>query len=57
MGVDALKESLKKRLKGYVELRSHRRQTLSVSVKDGKIDTLNSGALEGACARVLINGS
>ena len=57
MVVDALKGSLKKHLEGYVELRYHRRQTFSVSVKDGKIDTLNSGAVEGACARILIEGS
>jgi TldD protein len=57
MVVDVLKECLKKRQGGYVELRYHKRQTFSISVKDGKIDILNSGAVEGACARFLINGS
>ena len=55
--VEVLKKSLKKHPEGYVELRYHKRQTFNISVKDGKIDTLNSGAIEGACARVLINGS
>lgn len=57
MAMEVLKESLKKSRGGYVELRYHRRQTFSVSVKDGKIDTLNNGAIEGTCARVLIEGS
>ena len=57
LAVEFLRESLKKRPEGYVELRYHKRQTFSVSVKDGKIDVLNSGAIEGACARVLIDGS
>ncbi|MEM1552579.1 MAG: TldD/PmbA family protein [Candidatus Bathyarchaeia archaeon] len=57
MAVEVLKESLKKHVEGYVELRYHKRQAFNISVKDGKIDTLNSGAVEGACARVLINGS
>ncbi|MEM3153767.1 MAG: TldD/PmbA family protein, partial [Candidatus Bathyarchaeia archaeon] len=57
VAVEVLKESLKKHVEGYVELRYHKRQAFNISVKDGKIDTLNSGAVEGACARVLIDGS
>ncbi|MEM2947320.1 MAG: TldD/PmbA family protein [Candidatus Bathyarchaeia archaeon] len=57
MAVEVLRESLKKRVEGYSEIRYHKRQTFNISVKDGKIDTLNSGAVEGACARVLVDGS
>lgn len=56
MVVDILKECLKK-TRGYVELRYHKRETFNVSIKDGKIDTLNNGVVEGACARVLTDGS
>jgi TldD protein len=56
MALELLKNHLKKS-NGYVELRYHKRQTFTVSVKDGKIDILNNGILEGACARTLINGS
>lgn len=56
--MDVLKESLQKKSKlGYAELRYHKRQTFSISVKDGKIDALNSGTVEGACARILKDGS
>jgi len=54
--VDLLKSCLKKAF-GYSELRYHKRDTFTVSVKDGKIDVLNSGIVEGACARTLIDGS
>ena len=53
---DLLEESLRKS-HGYVEMRYHKRDTFSVSVKDGKIDTLNSGSIAGVCARVLLDGS
>ena len=56
MVVDVLKECLKQS-RGYVELRRHKRETFNVSVKDGKIDTLNNGVVDGACTRVLIDGS
>jgi TldD protein len=56
MVVESLKDYLK-RSRGYVELRYHKRQTFTVSVKDGKIDILNNGVLEGVCARTLIGGS
>jgi len=56
MIIDLLKESLKKS-RGYVELRYHKRDTFTVSVKDGKIDALNNGIIEGVCSRVLMDGS
>jgi len=56
MVMDLLRECLKKS-RGYVELRYHKRDTFTVSIKDGKIDVLNSGIIEGTCARVLLNGS
>jgi len=56
MVIDLLKECLKKS-RGYGELRYHKRDTFTVSLKDGKIDVLNSGIIEGACARVLKDGS
>jgi TldD protein len=56
MIIDSLKECLKKS-QGYSELRYHKRSTFNVSVKDGKIDQLNSGTIEGACARALLKGS
>lgn len=56
MVMDLLVKCLKKS-RGYVELRYHKRETFSVSIKDGKIDILNGGNIEGACARVLANGS
>jgi len=56
MVIDLLKKCLKKS-RGHVELRYHKRDTFTVSVKDGKIDILNSGIIEGACARILLNGS
>ncbi|MCS7124795.1 MAG: TldD/PmbA family protein [Candidatus Bathyarchaeota archaeon] len=57
MAVELLKDCIKDFHKGYVELRYHQRRSFNVSVKDGKIDTLNNGAVEGVCARVLIDGS
>jgi len=56
MIIDLLKERLKKS-RGYGELRYHKRDTFTVSIKDGKIDVLNNGMIEGVCARTLIDGS
>jgi len=56
MIIDLLKERLKKS-RGYGELRYHKRGTFTVSIKDGKIDVLNNGMIEGMCARTLIDGS
>ena len=56
MIINLLKERLKKS-RGYGELRYHKRDTFTVSIKDGKIDVLNNGMIEGVCARTLIDGS
>jgi len=56
MIINLLKQCLKKS-HGYSELRYHKRDTFTVSVKDGKIDILNRGTVEGACARTLMDGS
>jgi TldD protein len=53
---DLLEKAIMKS-QGYVELRYHKRDTFSVSVKDGRIDTLNSGSIAGVCSRVLVDGS
>jgi TldD protein len=53
---DLLEKSLR-HSQGYVEMRYHKRDTFSVSVKDGRIDTLNSGSIAGVCSRVLLDGS
>lgn len=57
MALDMLSECLKRWSHGHVELRHHRREMLTISVKDGKMDAVNHGVTEGACARVLIDGS
>ena len=56
MAMDLLKKCLEK-ARGYVELRYHKRDTFTVSVKDGKTDILNSGKVEGVSARALMNES
>lgn len=57
MALDLLSECLEKRSEGYVEMRHHRRETLTITVKDGKMEAVNHGVIEGACARVLVEGS
>ena len=57
MALDLLSECLKNWSGGYVEMRHHRREMLTITVKDGKMDAVNCGVTEGACARVLIDGS
>lgn len=57
MDFDVLKGCLGRFEGGYAELRHHRRETFRVSLKDGKIDSLNDGLVEGVCARVLVDGS
>jgi TldD protein len=56
MKIDLLKNSLTK-TQGYNELRYHKRSTFNVIAKDGKIDAVNNGTVEGACARTLMKGS
>jgi len=53
---DLLERSIRNS-RGYVEMRYHKRDTFSVSVKDGEIDALNSGSVAGVCSRVLLEGS
>jgi TldD protein len=55
--LDLLENSLTKTSADYVEMRGHRREAFSVSVKDGKIDNVSSGINHGACARILVDGS
>jgi len=54
---DLLSECLKKWGGGYVEMRHHRRESFNIVVKDGKMEAVDHGVVEGACARVLIDGS
>lgn len=56
MRIDLLKDSLTK-AEGYNELRYHKRSTFNVIAKDGKIDAVNNGTVEGVCARTLMKGS
>lgn len=55
--LDALVKSLEKSIADHVEMRHHRREILAISVKDGKIDALNNGVMEGVCVRALVKGS
>jgi len=57
MTLDVMAKSLNKSAADHVEMRHHRRENLAISVKDGKMDTLNNGVVEGVCVRVLVNGS
>jgi len=41
----------------YVEIRRHRREAFSISVKDGRVEGVNNGVSDGTCARSLIDGS
>jgi len=38
-------------------MRHHRRESFNIVVKDGKMDAVNHGVVEGVCARVLVDGS
>jgi len=57
MMLDVLVKSLEKSTADHAEIRHHRRETLTISIKDGKIDALNNGVVEGACVRALVKGS
>ncbi|MCW3977457.1 MAG: TldD/PmbA family protein [Candidatus Bathyarchaeota archaeon] len=52
-----MSECLEKSVVDYVEMRRHKRERLTIVVKDGKVDALNNGAVEGVCARVLVDKS
>ena len=55
--LDILSKCLEKSVADYVEMRHHRRESLAIVIKDGKVDALNNGAVEGVCVRVLVNKS
>jgi len=41
----------------YVEMRHHKREAFSISVKDGRVEAVSNGASEGVCSRSLVDGS
>jgi len=55
--LDVLENCLEKSEAYYVEMRHHRRDAFSISVKDGKVEGVSNGVIEGACARSLVDGS
>jgi len=55
--LNVLSKCLEKSAADYVEMRNHRRESLTIVIKDGKVDALNNGAIEGVCVRVLVNKS
>jgi len=57
MMLDLLIKCLEKSQADHVEMRHHRRQTLNISIRDGKMDELNNGVVEGICARAMVKGS
>lgn len=57
MMLDTLVKCLEKSTADHVEMRHHRRQTLSISIRDGKMDELNKGFVEGVCCRAMVKGS
>jgi TldD protein len=57
MMLDTLVKCLEKSNADHVEMRHHRRQTLNISIRDGKMDELNNGFVEGVCCRAMVKGS
>jgi len=55
--LDLLESCLGKSEADYVEMRHHRREAFSVSVKDGRVEGVSNGVSEGTCARSLVEGS
>jgi len=55
--LDLLENCLEQSAADYAEMRYHRREAFSVSVKDGKVDRLGNGVNTGACSRLLVEGS
>lgn len=55
--LDLLERCLEKSEADHVEMRHHRRVAFSILVKDGKVENLNSGILNGVCVRSLVDGS
>jgi TldD protein len=57
MTLEMLVKSLEKSKADHTEIRHHKRESLTISVKDGKIDALSNGSVEGVCVRALFQGS
>jgi TldD protein len=57
MMLDTLIKCLEKSSGGHAEMRHHKRQILRISIRDGKMDELNQGVVEGVCCRALVKGS
>ena len=55
--LDLLEKCISRVKEGFVEMRGQSRRVFSVRVKDGRIDRLMHGLNEGACSRILIDGS
>ncbi|KPV62556.1 MAG: protease TldD [Candidatus Bathyarchaeota archaeon BA1] len=55
--LDKLSRCLEQSTADYVETRHHKRSSLYVSIRDGKMDALSNGFMEGVCFRALVNGS
>ena len=53
MMLEAMIRSLEKSRADHVEIRHHQRESLTISIKDGKIDALNNGLVEGVCVRAI----
>jgi len=57
MTVDVLSKCLEKSIADYIEMRHHKRETFTILIKDGNVDELNNGVVEGICVRVLVDKS
>jgi len=57
MMLDVMVKCLEKSVAEHVEMRHHRREAFTVAIKDGKVDALNNGVVEGVCVRALVKGS
>lgn len=55
--IDLLTISVNQSLADYTEARYHKRSIFSITARDGKIEQLEKGIVEGACIRVLVDGS
>jgi TldD protein len=55
--MDFLSECLEKNVADYIEMRHHRRSAFIVVIKDGKVDELTNGVIEGVCIRALVGKS
>ncbi len=55
--LDLMLNAVEKSTADHVEMRHHKREAFTISVKDGKVDALNNGTVEGVCVRALVKGS